>query len=107
MSTASQTKPRSRGTKFKFNPGGIVQVIETHPGGFSLGITLPLVSVPDEINASKAAASADISQHGLVPLFTGAATARNAFVASQDPKPNSVVPKGTTVSMRLVAGPTP
>jgi hypothetical protein len=107
MSTTAQPKSRIRGRKSKLNIGSIVQSIETHPGGFSLNITMPLVSVPDEINNPRKGASVDMQRRGLIPVFTGATTARNAFVASQKPKGYTVVPRGTTVTMRLVSGPTP
>jgi hypothetical protein len=64
------------------------------------------VTVPDLIDLSGDAADRILRDVGLVPAFTGATNPPN-HVGSQSPAAGSVVPPGTTVTVKLLAGAAP
>jgi hypothetical protein len=86
-----------------------ITVNSAAPQGASVTVRLgpARTTVPDVVNAPKRAAGLRISAAGLVPSFTGATTATNAYVSTQTPQPGTIVTRGTTVTMHVVAGATP
>ena len=64
------------------------------------------VVVPDVLDFSKGVAGQRVSAAGLVPRFTGATTAPDAYVDSQTPAPGTTVAPGSTVTIHLRAEPT-
>ena len=64
------------------------------------------VTVPDLVDLSGEAAGRILGEVGLVPAFTGATSPPN-HVGLQSPAAGSVVPPGTTVTVRLLAGAAP
>ena len=64
------------------------------------------VTVPDLVDLSGEAAGRILGEVGLVPAFTGATSPPN-HVGSHNPAAGSVVPPGTTVTVRLLAGAAP
>ena len=60
--------------------------------------------VPDVVGWSKRSAGPQVSAAGLVPRFTGATTATNAYVASETPAPDTRVARGSTITMYLKPG---
>jgi hypothetical protein len=71
----------------------------------TVGAVVPDV-VPDVAGLSERVAGQRVSAAGLVPRFTGATTAPNAYVDSQTPAPSTSVASGSTVTMHLRAEPT-
>jgi hypothetical protein len=66
-----------------------------------------LVTVPSEVNKNGMTAAADLEQYGLKYAITpwpSPVTARNRVI-SQDPLPDTVVPAGTVISLKVSTGP--
>jgi hypothetical protein len=91
-----------------FPPGTLVNF---PPGTLNLPTDnpFPLSHVPGVVFDGANGAAKEVVRAGLVPLFTGPGAARpgSSFVNSQSPAAGQVVPGGSTVTMRLVIGPTP
>jgi hypothetical protein len=84
-----------------------VQLTATVQCMTSAGAVVPdVVVAPDVVGFSKRVAGQRVSAAGLVPRFTGATTAPDAYVDSQTPAPGSSVASGSTVTMHLQGEPT-
>lgn len=67
----------------------------------------PLVTVPSELNKDGMTAAAELANLKLgITVTTGPSnsTKRN-FVMNQDPLPGTMIPEGSTVSVKLSTGP--
>jgi hypothetical protein len=86
-----------------------ITVNSAGPSGATVTITPgPARTVaPDVLEASPRTAALRVRAAGLVPAFTGAATATTAYVATETPTPDTIVTRGSTVTMFLKRGPVP
>ena len=96
------------GQSFTTDTGVTVQVGSSVPGGFAITVNDPNgpALVPDVFEVYQNKASTIISEAGLIPKFSipqkyAGYPASSLWVINQDPKANTVVARGSTVTMDL------
>jgi hypothetical protein len=107
--TLQQTYQRLTGSSNAFAPFAALLAAYFPPGqtvNLAGDNPFPLSHVPNVVFDGATAAAKEVEGAGLLPEFTGASQ-HGSFVNSQSPSGGQVVPRGSKVTMRLVAGPTP
>ena len=96
------------GQSFTTDTGVTVQVGSSAPGGFAITVNDPNgpALVPDVFEVYQNKASTLISEAGLIPKFSipqkyAGYRASSLWIINQDPKANTVVARGSTVTMDL------